>query len=122
MIGTVSVWMKASCNGVCVSQVCIWRDCLRPACACACNFTSASGGSLLWRTGDKCSVASEELSTTAITLHSPELSRWSVPYSELNTMSVALRVGGFGNRVEKTAFGKALFRVGRRVDGLKVEN
>lgn len=96
--------------------------CDRRVRAYTCNFTSASGGSLSWRAGDKCSLASEELSTTAITLHSPELSRWSVPYSELSTMSVALRVGGFGNRVEKTAFGKALFRVGRRVDGLKVEN
>lgn len=75
--------------------------------ACACNFTSASGGSLSWRTGDKCSVASEELSTTAITLHSPELSRWSVPYSELNTMSVALRVGGFGNRMARLCSGSA---------------
>lgn len=53
-----------------------------------------------------------------------ELSRWSVLYSELNTMNVALRAPGgrVGKRLEKTTFGRALFRVAYCVDGLKVEN
>lgn len=54
----------------------------------------------------------------------PELSRWSVLYSELNTMNVAVQAQGkrVGVRMEKTTFVRALFRVGHCVDGLKVGN
>ncbi len=61
----------------------------------------------------------------------PELSRWSVLYSEINTLVIVALVKssqlwgervGVGKIMEKTTFGRALFRVAHCVDGLKVEN
>lgn len=64
----------------------------------------------------------------------PELSRWSVLYSEINTLvnvalvnSSQLWVEGEGGQrgeknMEKTTLGRALFGVVHCVDGLKVEN
>ncbi len=108
----------------CVSVHCVFGDKLLPVCTRACSFTYASGGSFWRRTCDKYPVASEKLCATAITLHSRNWARWSVLYSEINTMNIALVKssqvsGGGGEKKEKTTFGRAFLGCVPPVDGLR---